>query len=98
MFFRYKHLNIYNKRFIIIYLLLLCTVNILKTKNLSQEQVKVIDNSLFEFKQNGFYLNGTEYTWGQLIHNKEFLHLTSISSSTLRKWSHNEDFVNFIAS
>ena len=36
MFFRYKHLNIYHNRFILIYLLLLCTVNILKTKNEKQ--------------------------------------------------------------
>ena len=36
MFFRYKHLNIYYNRFILIYLLLLCTVNILKTKNKKQ--------------------------------------------------------------
>jgi len=48
--------------------------------------------------ENGFHFNGVEHTWGQLIRNKEFSDLTSISSSTLRKWSHYEDFVNFIAS
>ena len=42
MFFRYKHLNIYHNRFILIYLLLLCTVNILKTKNEKQHLNKKI--------------------------------------------------------
>lgn len=36
--------------------------NTLKTLNLNQEQMKVIDNSLFEFKQNGFYLNAEDRT------------------------------------